>query len=287
MTTKTALISIDVEDWYHLEYVATTCISNEKSSLGGVSTFLNLLNERGLKGTLFVLSDTVPIVLSELTEAIFDGHEIALHGTNHKRPLTMSIDEFKSECHRGLDEVERLVGVRPMGYRAPCFSMDRARLNVLKNELGFKYDSSLIDFGSHPLYGRIAMEGFDEVRKGVFELNQFVEFEMPTIKLGPLTLPISGGGYLRILPWFLMKRLIKKYLASCDVFAVYLHPFELAETSPPKVSGMSVLTKFRYRYNVKRTSYKVRKLLDLLQAEGFQFSTYREAAEKVVGESVE
>ena len=104
----------------------------------------------------------------DCVEKIIDlGHEIALHGTSHKRPLEMSLDEFEVDCHKGMKSFQENLGFVPCGYRASCFSLDRDRMDILKNKFDFSYDASRMDFDAHPLYGSLDMTGFTKLADGV------------------------------------------------------------------------------------------------------------------------
>ena len=277
---KIALLSIDVEDWYHLDYI------NKKESnfsmLDGLEKFLELANQNNLKTTLFTLSDIVKSNLEILNHALKSGHEIALHGTNHKRPLEMTIDEFKADCIKGSSVFEESLSVKINGYRAACFSFDRERLEILKNELGFVYDSSRIDFSDHPLYGTIDMNGFFKKEDYIYVKDNFIEFEMPTEKFIFKKIPISGGGYLRILPWSLISSLVKKFISKNNIFSIYIHPFEMSQKIPPKVSHLGLANNFRFRHNIRQTPKKLQNLINLLKNEGFEFMSYSDASKYIL-----
>ena len=121
------------------------------------------------------------------------------------------------------------------GYRAPCFDIDRQRLEKVK-EVGYLFDSSRISFDDHPLYQTINIDGFDKVANSIYKLDNFFEFQVSTNRILNKNIPISGGGYLRILPWQLSKNLIKSYLQTGDLYILYIHPFELSLKSNPSFS---------------------------------------------------
>lgn len=275
---KIALLSIDVEDWYHLDYIPENYNRDPNySMLDGLDNFIDFADKNDISSTLFTLTSVVDKVKETLTLAILNGHEISLHGTNHKKPLEMTLDEFKVDCNAGINKIMETFGISPKGYRASCFSFDRDRLDIINNDLGFKYDSSRINFDSHPLYGSINMAGFKKINDCYYLNGPFSEFEMPTVKLFGKTLPISGGGYLRIIPWWLLSFLIRKYIRKHGLFSMYIHPFEMSSIKPRKLEGIGLITNFRYRYNIKNVRKKLQKLINLLKSEGFEFMTYDEA----------
>jgi peptidoglycan/xylan/chitin deacetylase (PgdA/CDA1 family) len=274
---KIALLSIDVEEWFHLDYI--TQRDSNVSMMDGLDCFLGIVKKHDVPATFFTLTELLRQVKEQLFLAIQSGHEIALHGTEHKRPLQMTLDEFESDCLDGVQAIQQELGIIPVGYRASCFSLDRDRLNVLKDKIGMKYDSSRINFDSHPLYGSIDMSGFDQKSDCHYIHEDFNEFEMPTVEFCGKNLPISGGGYLRILPWWFISFLTKRYLRKHDLFSIYIHPFEMSSKVPPKVPELDTKTNFRFKYNIKSVPSKMEKLIRLLKSEGYEFMTYKQAHE--------
>lgn len=274
---KIALLSMDVEDWYHLDYI--TQRKPDISMMDGLDCFLALAEKHNVSTTLFTLTELLKQVNQKLLSASQSGHEIALHGTRHKRPLQMTLDEFENDCLEGIKAIKEELGILPVGYRASCFSLDRDRLNILKDKIGMKYDSSRIDFDIHPLYGSIDMSGFEQKSKCLYVSETCTEFEMPTIDFLGKKLPISGGGYLRIFPWWFLSFLIKRYIRRYDLFSIYIHPFEMSSKSPPKVTELDNKTNFRFKYNIKSVPSKMEKLIKLLKSEGYEFMTYQKAHE--------
>ena len=274
---KIALLSMDVEDWYHLDYI--TQRESDFSMMDGLDCFLELARKHEVPTTLFTLTEPLNKVKDKLVLAAQSGHEISLHGTEHKRPLQMSLDEFENDCMEGIKVIKEELGLVPSGYRAACFSLDRDRLNILKDIIGVQYDSSRINFDSHPLYGTIDMSGFEKKSECHYAYGKFSEFEMPTVDIFGYKLPISGGGYLRIFPWWLMSFLIKQYVRKHNLFSIYIHPFEMSSETPPKLAELDFKTNFRFKHNIKSVPYKMEKLIELLKSEGYEFMTYKEAHE--------
>ena len=102
---------------------------------------------------------------------------------------------------------------------------------------------------------------------------------MPTVDILGKKLPISGGGYLRIFPWWFLSFLIKRYVRKHDLFSIYIHPFEMSSETPPKVAELDNKTNFRFKYNIKSVPSKMEKLIKLLKSEGYEFMTYKRAHE--------
>ena len=169
-----------------------------------------------------------------------------------------------------------------IGYRAPCFSLDRERLDLVEKS-GFEYDSSRIDFSMHPLYGTIKMDDYLALSNNIFRKNNFFEFQVSTLSMLKRTIPVSGGGYIRIFPWIIMKRLVQKYIMNNDLYILYIHPFELSNRNTPSVpDSTSWKTKFRFGYGRDSVSNKINLLIRLLKDNGYQFVTFSELKTKLL-----
>jgi hypothetical protein len=87
-----------------------------------------------------------------------------------------------------------------------------------------------------------------------------VEIPGSTTRLGPLNLPIAGGGYFRILPyqwtrWGIAR--VNRTERRPVVF--YLHPWEIDPGQPRLHAGR--LGRFRHYRNLHRTEPRLRQLL--------------------------
>ena len=63
----------------------------------------------------------------------------------------LNISKFTDDLKRSKHTLEDILGRPVEGYRAPCFSIDRQRLEKVKKEVGYLFDSSRISFDDHPL----------------------------------------------------------------------------------------------------------------------------------------
>lgn len=112
--------------------------------LVGVPRLLDLLDRVGIKSTFFVPGYTAlryPKVVKDIAAA---GHELAHHGFMHETLEGVDVETETKYLIRGLEALEQVAGVRPVGYRAPMWepSYDTARI---LHEHGFLYDSTMMD----------------------------------------------------------------------------------------------------------------------------------------------
>lgn len=273
---KYAVLAMDFEDWFHLDYFLDKSCDKSQSTIDGFSIFLKILEKYNIKTTFFVVGELVekyPHVINEILEK---GHEIALHSYDHQRPLTMQIDEFEIDTARCINLLKEKYNYQPKGFRAPCFSMDRIRLDVLI-KLGLEYDASKITFTNHELYGRIDLSNFDKINADIFRKENFFEFETTTVNFMGKSLPISGGGYLRIFPWVLIKFLLGKLFKTDKNYFFYIHPFEFSKNYKLILpAGTNLLTKIRFNLGRRSVEKKFSKLVKLLQENKFDFVRFED-----------
>jgi peptidoglycan-N-acetylglucosamine deacetylase len=118
---------------------------------------LNLLDRFGIKSTFFVPGHSA-LAFPEPTKMIHAaGHEIGHHGWVHENPTTLSPEQERHVMERGLDALDRIAGVRPVGYRSPAWDNSPVTVPLLL-EYGFEYESSLMGGDYEPYWCRVGDE---------------------------------------------------------------------------------------------------------------------------------
>lgn len=112
--------------------------------LVGVPRLLGLLGRHRIRSTFFVPGYTAHRYPGVVKDIVAAGHEVAHHGYLHEQPTGVSAEEEAANLDRGLQALEEVAGVRPVGYRAPMWDLSW-RSPALLAERGFLYDSSLMD----------------------------------------------------------------------------------------------------------------------------------------------
>jgi polysaccharide deacetylase family protein (PEP-CTERM system associated) len=168
-----------------------------------------------------------------------------------------------------------LVGSPVDGYRAPCFSITAASLWALDIliEEGFRYDSSIFPI-YHDRYGLPNAPRFQHPigRPG----GSILEFPPSTVALGPLNVPLAGGGYFRLLPYWLFRQGIHHINRDEGQSAIFMvHPWEV-DPDQPVISGPP-LNVWRHRLNLKQTLPRLERLLS-----DFRFAPLRELLPRLV-----
>ncbi len=226
-------LTIDVEDWYTSSLALFNASPSaygrrpNESVVPGTQRMLDLLEEYGHKGTFFVLG-TVAEHYPELVWEIHQrGHEIATHGYSHRLVYQMNPAEFEADVTRAIDLTEAITGRKIVGYRAPYFSLTRMAswaFDILLDE-GIRYDSSIFPV-RRGLYGDPEAPSLAYIVH-YKENRQLWEFPPSTTCILGRNLPIAGGGYLRLLPYPLIRWGIRRLNRVGQPARIYLHPYEL------------------------------------------------------------
>jgi len=110
-----------------------------------VDRLADLAAESGIPLTLFAIGSDLarPEAAARLRDAHARGFEIANHTLDHRYDLVrMGREGVRAQIEEGARAIERAVGERPAGFRAPGYTITDEVLEVL-SELGVAYDSSV------------------------------------------------------------------------------------------------------------------------------------------------
>jgi polysaccharide deacetylase family protein (PEP-CTERM system associated) len=258
-------MTIDVEDYFHVAALSKSVSRDDWDGMeyrveASTRRLLNVFADTGTKATFFVLgwvAKKSPHLVREIEAA---GHEIASHGWSHKLVYNQSRDEFTRETRDSKALLEDITGHAIDGYRASTYSITSRSLWALDVlcDLGFKYDSSIFPI-RHDLYGIPDAPR----RPGVMRApggGDILEFPMSVAQIAGFKLPVSGGGYFRLLPYWLTRTGLRQ-LNNDEKrpFVFYLHPWEVDTEQP--VLKAKFLSRFRHYTNLHRTEGRLRRLL--------------------------
>lgn len=269
---KYAVITMDVEDWYHT-YFPTTDVDRSYSLLDGLDMAVDYMDQKGIKGSFFVVGEIADQIKDTLIQMDRNGHDIACHNWVHFRPVSMSPDVFRAEAKNAKEKIEAILGHPIYGFRAPSFGMDDERFNIVQEI--FEFDSSYVKPQKSPKYGKLDMSAFQEVAPSVLKKGNFTEFEVSTQRFGNMNM-LLGGGYLRMLPWFFMKCLTARYLKSGQTYVMYIHPIDLSPKPIPKVPGESFDRYLRTHIGRSHMFRRFKEVIKMLEDEGYEFVTFEQ-----------
>ena len=255
--------TVDVEEYFQVAALAPFVTRDSWEGRGsrvevGTRLLLDLLAERGARGTFFVLGWVAKRQPQLVRDIAAGGHEIASHGWGHEKVTTLTRDEFRTSVRDSKAELER-IGTKPvLGYRAPSFSIVRGyewALDVLAEE-GYEYDSSLFPVrrAGYGFVGGARDPYRVETRAGVLD-----EFPPATLRIGNAVLPAGGGAYFRLFPYGFIRAGLSSAARRASPGTFYIHPWEL-DPQQPRLN-VPVLTRIRHYGGLGRTVPRLRKLL--------------------------
>lgn len=269
------ILSIDVEEWFQVQNLRKAITPREWSSCEKRLSFLlfeilRLLEEKNVKATFFVLgwvAEHFPEIIAAIPQK---GHEICSHGYSHSPVFTQTEEEFRQDVKRSLETIGKVTDRPILGYRAPSFSINAGcswAFEVL-SELGIRYDSSIFPI-RHPEYGIPSAPRFPYTLK-LKNGRELKEFPLSTVRLLGLNLPVGGGAYLRIFPYWCTRLCIKSLNSAGRSAIVYFHPWEMDPDQPREKIG--VFKSFRHYTNLDLMKLKIRKLLEEFEFTSFSLS---------------
>jgi len=265
-------LTVDVEDYFHVSALSSVIRPDDWSSydqarvIKNTQCLLDLFENHNYFATFFVLgwvAERYPELIREIKQR---GHEVASHGWSHQLVYQQEPTVFRQETERSKKLLEDITGDMVSGYRAASYSItpkSRWALDILV-ELGFHYDSSLF-----PVYhDRSGMPGCDVSPPQLITDagRKLIEFPLSTKNIFGYRLPVAGGGYFRLFPYWLNRFCWKSINKQRKPFVFYLHPWEIDPEQPRvPVSGLS---KFRHYNNLDKCYSRLEKMLG-----DFQFQT--------------
>ena len=204
------ILTFDIEEWYI-----------EKAFHGGrdlkyhqydeiFSKVLDELDRLGIKATFFCVGQLALDFPDVVKSIASKGHEIGCHSNVHTWLNKMTEEQLRKDTEEALKALENVSGQKVVSYRAPAFSITQQNkwaVNVLA-DCGIENDASIFptsrDFGGY--------KGFPQ------DTPCIISHEGATLKEYPIsltsvlgkTMAYSGGGYFRLLPYWIVNRTMKK-----------------------------------------------------------------------------
>ncbi len=148
MNKPLASVSLDLDNqWSYMKIHGDPGWEDYPSYLDTfVPHVLDVLDELGLRITFFIVGKDAALDRNKpyLQEITRRGHEVGNHSFHHESWLhRYSREELVNEIASAEEQIERVTGQRPAGFRGPGFSWSPTLLEVLK-ERGYRYDASTL-----------------------------------------------------------------------------------------------------------------------------------------------
>jgi len=269
------ILTFDLEYWFESLSIQKYLTGSEQESLSEfIDRLLNLLKKANSTVTFFVTGKVLnkePEIIKKIIQA---GHEIAIHSLDHKPLWCKNPDQFDTEIKKMISEIKRITNQEPIGHRATSFSINQNTkwaLGVLsKNKI--KYDSSIFAFKFSPILLPMFKDSLYGLKINIFspykiDLNnpQKKDYNSPLIEIpisiyhcNKFRLPLTGGIYIRLIPWLIFKILLKNKLEK-EPACLHFHPFDFLNQAPD--IKMPKFKKFIKFYNTKNTFKKLENII--------------------------
>ncbi len=256
-------LTIDVEDYFQVE--AFFDVIDRKDWDGydcrveaNIERILDLLDRNGARATFFTLAWVAERYPRLVRDIVARGHELASHGSDHRRADGQTRGEFLADAARAKAVLEDIGGAAVKGYRAPSFSVSRSNLWVMEAlaEAGYAYSSSTYPiahdnygipegprFAFHPLAGR-----------------EFLEIPVTSLRLFGRNWPCGGGGYFRLLPYGLSQMALARVNREGRPCVFYFHPWEI-DPDQPRIEAAPFKSRLRHYLNLEKTQTRLARLL--------------------------
>lgn len=256
------ILTFDIEDWFHINFDNgfndEAKWNNFESRIDyNTNVLLDLLEEKQIKATFFSLGWVArkhPDLLKRMSK---EGHDIGSHSDIHNLVHKLTKKEFIEDLKKSKVSIEDVIGKKVNMFRAPAFSIGRSNLWAFEvlSENGIEIDASVFP-ANHDFGG---FEGLDI--KEPFIINyagkMIKEFPMSTANILNKKLVLTGGGFFRFFPYFLIKTFVK----NSNYVITYFHPRDF-DANQPILSDLSKIRKFKSYYGLKNSMKKFNKFIN-------------------------
>ena len=263
-TGLTHALSFDIEDWFHLVGIQSVADTSKWDALPTLverytDWIVETVTERNIRATFFILgwiADRYPKLVQRIAEA---GHEIGTHSYWHRGVYELDPETFREDLRQSIDVLEQAGGKKVLGFRAPSFSIKPGcewAFDVM-HDCGLIYDASLFPAprGQGGYICPREIHTFTQAPSG----KPMPELPMSVMDFMGRRLPFSGGGYVRLLPWWLIDKGFKQLESQGGPAVVYLHPRDFAPDCPR--AAMPPHRKFKCYVGLGSTKGKLLKML--------------------------
>ena len=263
-------LTVDVEEYFQVSLFRERApiASWERyppRAADSVRRLLELFAKKNARATFFVVGWLAERERELVREIVSAGHEVASHGYEHREIFEMDRETFRADLRRAQSVLEDVTGLPVVGFRAPSWSITPRTswaLEVLVEE-GYRWDSSIFPI-RHDRYGWPERPREPHVVRTA--AGALVEIPPATARFFGTNLPVAGGGYLRHLPFALMKWGLASIEREGLPAVVYLHPWEI-DPGQPRIEAPA-LSRIRHYRNLDKVFPRLASLLDT-----FRFAT--------------
>ncbi len=250
------ILTFDIEDWFHILDFDETENPSEWNKYNSrldksMDFILNILAKSGQKATFFLLgwiAEKHPNVVKRIFDA---GYEIGNHSYSHILIYKHNFEKVFKDLEYSKKILEDISGKKVKYFRAPGFSIKNNTnwaFDILQ-KLDIEVDSSVFPTSR----GHGGYESFPYSEPCIITKNGFNIKELPinTYKFFGKEIVFSGGGYYRLLPYFIQKQLYRK----SDYLMTYFHPRDF-DPEQPVLENLSRIRKLKSYVGLKNSKEK-------------------------------
>lgn len=233
---RSIVVTVDVEEWFHILDVRSSPDMSrwdhmERRVEGNFLRLLDTVAKRNARITCFFLGWIAERYPHLVEEASARGHEIASHGFSHELIYRLTPAQFLDDTLKARALLQDISGQPVHGYRAPGFSATAGVpwfFNALMRA-GHQYDASIFParrgHGGSPHFAR-GPQRFHH------QGSSLTVFPASVAQLGSWRVCFFGGGYFRLFPYALIKKMTNRVLDEGLPVIFYIHPRDIDPDQP-------------------------------------------------------
>jgi len=241
------ILTFDVEDNFTRAELSDPddWVRYEGQVVDNTRAILDMLQRHDTTATFFLLGKVVerrPELVRMITQA---KHEVASHGYAHQKVSLLGKSGFSEDVKLSKSLLESLSGQPVKGFRAMAFSVSMETVWALDllGEQGLRYDSSMFD--------TVCKTNLQGVAPHL--VRGFTEVPVSTITIAGKQFAIGGGIFFRIVPYWIIKRIIEDQNAKGYPVLLYSHVWEFNKDQPKRnVSFLQKLAQAPVTYTAPR-----------------------------------
>lgn len=268
--------TIDFEDWFNVvgsrfnDDIKRWSAAELRIEIG-LGKILSLLSDKNIKCHFFIVGWFAEVRPDLIRRIVQHGHIIGSHSYSHRSIEQLTREEFREDLLRSKRAIYAACGKEVDSFRAPSFSVTETNYKWFFEELalqGFKHDFSVFPMSRE--------------NGGLARFKCEVPFSIQTfygsIREYPITsrsflgkkMVVSGGGYFRLAPFWLIKRIFLKSHFNM----LYFHPREFDENAPV-LQELGLAKRLKYHVGIKGLIQKLNRILDYPEINA-QFVTFKD-----------
>ncbi len=255
------ILTFDVEEWFHILDNDSTKAENEWDNYdyrleANMDRIFQILEENKQQATFFCLGWVARHFPQVIKKIDAKGYEIATHSDRHQLAFEQTPAEFRADLDRSIKSLEDVSGKKMRAYRAPGFSLMEENKWVFEELIaaGIEIDCSI--FPAARSHGGFSAFGEETPTMVHTQSGSLKEFPINTTPILGQRIIFSGGGYFRLIPWWMLNHFMKK----SDYVMTYFHPRDF-DPDQPVIKGLSVFRKFKSYYGLAGAEDKLQNLI--------------------------